>query len=211
MRFLALLLAALVCAGTARAATVRVVTLAPADDVSFPFWCSWGYDWEERCYRLDGARLGVGGGEPDKVWRAALRFSTAALPPGATVVTAELSLFYDGVCVAPRKQSRPCDGRAFDFGLHPIFTPRWYAEREVEFGPQVGFASLPALARPQWLTWDVTDVVADWASGGLENDGLLLKLVDAEEAFGVSGPLFPSSRAADAAVRPRLTVWYVPA
>jgi hypothetical protein len=39
-----------------------------------PFWCDWGYDWAERCYRLDGAWLGVGGGEPDKVWRSALRF-----------------------------------------------------------------------------------------------------------------------------------------
>jgi hypothetical protein len=201
--------AALAFAGAARAAELPGLVLAPTDDVSFPFWCDWGYDWTERCYRLSGARLGVGGGEPDKVWRSALRFSTSAIPAGATVVTAELSLWYDGTCVAPRRQSRPCDGRGFGLGLHPIFTPRWSGQREVEVGPQVGFASLEPFARAQWVTWDITDLVADWVSGGLENDGVLIKLVDGEEAFDVSGPLFPSSRFLPADVRPRLTVWYV--
>jgi hypothetical protein len=207
---IALACAALACAGVARAAEIRSVALTPAEDVSLPFWCDWGYDWAERCYRLDGARLGVGGGEPDKVWRSALRFSTSAIPSGATVVTAELSLWYDGVCVAPRRRSKPCDGRGFDFGLHPIFTPRWSAVREVEYGPQVGFASLDPLAPPQWVVWDVTDLVADWSSGDLQNNGALVKLVDGEEDFAVSGPLFPSSRSANTARRPKLTVWYLP-
>jgi hypothetical protein len=210
VKLVLVLLAALTFAGAARAGDLRVATIAPTDDVSLPFWCDWGYDWDERCYRLDGVRLGVGGGEPDKVWRSALRFSTSVIPAGATVVTAELSLWYDGVCVAPRKGSRPCDGRGFDFGLHPIFTPRWYSEREVEYGPQAGFASLEAFAPPEWVVWDVTDLIAEWASGNLANNGLLLKLVDGEEAFAVSGPLFSSSRAPAATVRPKVTVWYVP-
>jgi hypothetical protein len=202
--------AALALAGAAHAAEIRSVALTPADDVSLPFWCDWGYDWAERCYRLEGARLGVGGGEPDKVWRSALRFSTSAVPFGATVVTAELSLWYDGTCVAPRRRSKPCDGRGFDLGLHPIFTPRWSAEREVEYGSQVGFASLDPLAPPHGVVWDVTDLVAEWVSGGLQNNGVLVKLVDGEEDFAVSGPLFPSSRSASTSTRPRLTVWYVP-
>jgi hypothetical protein len=206
MKLLPALLAALVLAGAAQASDLRVVTLPPADDVSLPFWCDWGYDWDERCYRLYGARLGVGG-EPDKVWRSALRFSMAALPAGATVVTAELTLWYDGTCVAPRNQTRLCDRRSFDFGLHPIFTPRWYSEREVEYGPQVGFASLEPLARAQWIVWDITDLVAEWAAGGLRNDGLLLKLVDDQEDYAVGGPALPSSSYADPAVRPRLVVW----
>ena len=208
--FLVLVCAALALAGAARASDIQVVTLAPSEDVSLPFWCDWGYDWDERCYRLDGARLGVGGGEPDKVWRSASRFSLASIPPGASVVTAEVSLWYDGMCVAPRRRSQPCDGRGFDFGLHPIFTPRWSTQRELEFGPQVGFASLPPLARPQWVVWDVTDLVADWSAGGIPNNGLLLKLVDDQEDFAISGPLLPSSRYADVALRPRLTVWYAP-
>jgi hypothetical protein len=209
MKFLAAVLAALAFAGVARASDLRAVTLSPVEDVSLPFWCDWGYDWDERCYRDDGVRLAVGGGEPDKVWRSALRFSTASIPAGVTVVTAELSLWYDRTCLAPRKTSRPCDSRGFAFGLHPIFSPRWYAEREVEFGPEVGTAALDALAPEQWVVWDVTDLVADWASGGLPNNGVLLKLVDGQEDYDSSGPLFPSSTYANASVRPRLTVWYL--
>jgi hypothetical protein len=194
--------------GSADAAQLRVTTLAPVEDVSLPFGCDWGYDWDERCYREDGSRLPVGG-EEDKVWRAALRFSTASLPAGAAIVTAELSLWYDRTCVAPRKTSRPCDGRGFELGAHPIFTARWFREREVEFGPQVGTAALGPFAAPQWTTWDLTDLVAEWASGALPNYGVLLKLADGQEGYGSSGPLFPSSRYASSSLRPRLTVWYV--
>jgi hypothetical protein len=77
-----------------------------------------------------------------------LRFSLGTLPPGALVVTAELSLWYDETCVAPRRTSRPCDGRGFDVDAHPIFTPRWFAEREVEFGPVAARAVLDPIAPP---------------------------------------------------------------
>ena len=39
---------------------------SPLEDVGIPFWCDWGYDWDERCYRDDTARLPVGGVD-DKV------------------------------------------------------------------------------------------------------------------------------------------------
>jgi hypothetical protein len=211
MRFLIAAVAAataLALAGVANASDLRATALAPVEDVSLPFWCDWGYDWDERCYREDGVRLGVGG-ELDKVWRSALRFSTASIPAGATVVTAELSLWFDGTCLAPRKTSRPCDGRGYQFGLHPIFTRLWYSEREVEFGPMVATAGLDPFAGARWLVLDVTDQVADWASGAVPNDGILLKLVDGQEDYDSSGPLFPSSSYPDSSLRPRLTVWYV--
>jgi hypothetical protein len=206
--FMLVIGAALAFAGAARGADVRVATLHPVEDVSLPFWCDWGYDWDERCYREDGSRLPVGG-EQDKVWRAALRFSTATIPPGAAIVTAELSLWYDRTCLAPRKESRPCDGRGFELGAHPIFTARWFSEREVEFGPQVATAAVEPFATSQWTTWDLTDLVAEWASGALPNYGMLLKLADGQEDYNSSGPLFPSSRYANSSLRPRLTVWYV--
>jgi len=193
----------------ARAGDLRVVTLPAAADMSMPFFCDWGYDWDERCYRDDSTRVGIGGAH-DKVWRAAIRFSLASIPPGATVVTAELSLRYDGTCVAPFRRVRPCDGRGFELEAHPIFTARWLSEREVEFGPTVASTSIDPLARAGWTTWDVTDIVSDWYTGGLENDGLLLKLIDDQEAVDEPGPAFPSSSFADAGVRPRLTVWYAP-
>jgi hypothetical protein len=209
MRFVLALVLALTLAGAARAGELEVTTVPAAEDVSLPFWCDWSYDWEERCYRDDSERLGVGGIH-DSVWRAALRFSLASLPPGSTVVTAELGLWYDRTCVASRRTTRPCDGRGFELEAHPIFTSRWLSEREVEYGPAVAIAGLEPLATPQWLVWDLTDLVADWASAGMANDGVLLKLVDAEEDLDAPGPAFASSTYADPALRPRLTVWYVP-
>jgi TGF-beta propeptide len=206
MRFVALVLVLFTCcAGAARGATVRVTMLSPVEDVSLPFFCDWGYDWDERCYRDDSARLSLGG-EPDKIWRSGLRFSLASIPAGAVVVTAELSLWYDGTCVSLRKTFRPCDGRAYEVEAHRILTAGWYSEREVEFDPLEYVADLPATARSQWLTVDVTDLVAEWQDGSLPNNGLLLKLADDEEAYDLPGPVFPSSTYGDASVRPRLTV-----
>lgn len=77
MRFVALtvLLAAslLLAASAPGAVTVRT----PVDDVGLPYWCDWGYDWDERCYRDAGDRLPIGGVD-DKVWRSALRLSLLA-------------------------------------------------------------------------------------------------------------------------------------
>jgi hypothetical protein len=201
-------LVTLALAGAARA-DVREVTLSPAEDLSLPFWCDWGYDWDERCFIDRSDRLGVGGVD-DKVWRAALRFSLDALPPEATVVTAELSLAYDGTCVAPARRVRPCDGRGFDLVGRPIFSQQWQHEREVEYGPVVAYAELEPFAPPARLVADITDLVGDWHSGGVPNDGVLLSLAEDQEDFGSSGPAFPSSRHPDPSLRPRLTVWYLP-
>ena len=96
------------------------------------------------------------GGVHDSVRRAALRFSLGALPADAVVVTAELALWYDGTCVAPRRAFRLCDGRGFELDAHPIFTPRCLAEREVEFRPVVAVAALDPFAPAGPLVWDVT-------------------------------------------------------
>jgi hypothetical protein len=194
-------------ASTASASEVRVATIAPEVDVSFPYWCSWGYDWDERCYRDDSERLPFGGAG-DKTWRAALRFPLAALPPGALVLTAEVSLYYDGVCTAPLRRTSPCDGRGYEFEGHPVYTARWSTARELEYGPAVAWTSLEASAEPQWVTWDITDTVADWMLG-VPNRGLLLQLLDGMEFFEIGGPAFPSSSFPDVSVRPALTVWYL--
>jgi hypothetical protein len=200
---------ALGAAGASRASDLQTVSLPVAQDVSLPFMCDWGYDWDERCYRDDFDRLEVGGVD-DKVWRSALRLSLASIPSSATVVTAELWLRYDRTCVAPRRRTVACTGAPFDFEARPIYTARWESEREVAFGPPVSWAGLAAGAPAQWLVLDVTDLVGDWHSGGLANDGLLLKLLNDEEAYNGGGPAFPSSSSADPTVRPRLEVWYMP-
>jgi hypothetical protein len=211
MRFLLVLAAllALAFADTARAADVRVAALSAAEDISLPFWCDWGYDWDERCYRDDSDRLSVGGVD-DKVWRSALRFSLATLPPRAQIVTAELALSYDWTCVALRRTFVPCNGAGFELEAAPILTPRWLAEREVEIGPVAARAAIEPLAPPGAVVWDLTDLVVEWAAGQLSNYGVLIKLAEEQEAFDSGGPAFPSSSYAAAPARPRLTVWYLP-
>jgi hypothetical protein len=209
VKLLVAFLVALALAGGAGATDVRFTTLSPVADMSLPFWCDWGYDWDERCYVDDFDRLGVGRVD-DKVWRAAVRFALDALPPAALVVTAELSLWYDRTCVAPSRRVRPCDGRGFELDAHPIFTPRWLADREVEFGPVAAVAELEPFAPAGWVVWDVTELVSAWQTRDLANDGVLLKLADGQEELGSSGPAFPSSSYPNPAVRPRLTVWWEP-
>jgi hypothetical protein len=184
------------------------LTLRPVEDVSFPFWCDWSYDWEERCWWDDGDRLPIGG-DTDKVWRAGLRFSLAAIPSGATILDAPLTVRHDAVCLGPRRTTRPCPARRYTIDLHPILTGSWFSEREVEVGPLVSRAVLPLATRPEWLSWDMTGLVESWLAGE-PNHGVLLKLADAEEDLGVGGPAVPSSSFADAAGRPALDVVYLP-
>jgi hypothetical protein len=206
MRIVLAFLAALALAGPARA-DVGMVTIPVAQDLSLPFWCDWGYDWQERCFRDDSDRLPIGGVD-DKVWRAGLQFSFDGLPPGAEVFSAELGLWYDRVCVAPRRAVRPCDTRTYRIDARPILTARWPVERLIELGPRVDTATASP-TRAGWLYWDLSDLVAGWASGDGENHGVLLQLADDQEALGSSGPALASSSYANEGMRPRLTVWYV--
>jgi hypothetical protein len=192
-------------AATATGATVyRTV---PSADVSLPFLCDWGYDWDERCYRDFSDRLSVGG-EEDKVWRAALRFPLDSIPRGSVVDSATLSLWFDGVCLAPRKTEQPCPARIYTLDVHPIFSRNWFREREVAFGPLADQASFWAGAS-RLVSWDVTNLVTDWVRHGTPNHGLLLKLADGEEDFLVSGPKLPSSEFAEEDLRPVLEVTYL--
>lgn len=200
----AIALAALWIGGAARAA---VVSIPPEADVGLPFWCDWSYDWEARCYRDDGPRLPIGGVD-DKVWRAALRFPLASVPPGASISSAELSIFHDGTCVAPRLTTVPC-AVGYVIDAHRILSPSWSREREPDFDERVASTAVVLAARtPQWLIWDVTALVRAWHRGQAPNSGLLLKLQDGDEAYGSSGPYGPSAGYPDAALRPRLVVHY---
>lgn len=211
MKRLALILVVLAAtAGSARADTgVFVHRTTPSADASLPFWCDWGYDWDERCYRDFSDRLPIGG-DDDKVWRSALHFPLNAIPRGSVVVTAALSLSFDGVCLAPRKAQRQCSGRTYTIAIHPIYSANWFNEREVHFGPLVTQGSFWA-GTQQELSFDVTDLVIEWVEYGASNHGVLLKLADGEEDFFVSGPKLPSGEFANPALRLTLEItYYVP-
>jgi TGF-beta propeptide len=200
----AIVLAALWIGGVARAS---VVSVPPEADVGLPFWCDWSYDWETRCYRDDGPRLPIGGVD-DKVWRAALRFPLSSVPPGASIASAELSIFHDGTCVAPRLTTVPC-AVGYVIDAHRILSASWSREREPDFDERVASTAVVLAARtPQWLTWDVTALVRAWHRGQAPNHGVLLKLQDGDEAYGSSGPYGPSAGYPDAVLRPRLVVHF---
>jgi TGF-beta propeptide len=205
---LLLVLTLVVCSTTASADDTAVVRLGPVQDISLPFWCDWGYDWDERCYRDDGDRLPIGG-EDDKVWRAALRFSTSSLPPGSAVVRAILHVFHDGRCLGPRKTLPACEQRDYGLEAHPILSADWFKERELDFGPAFTGTELDDASEPQWLSFDLTELVAEWVDGSRRNSGVLLKLAEGYEDFGVSGPSPPSAAFAQPAFRPLLEVTYV--
>ena len=199
-----ILCAALWAAGGARAA---VVSIPPETDVGLPFWCDWSYDWESRCYRDDGPRLPIGGVD-DKVWRAALRFSLAPVPAGAAISSAQLSIYHDGTCVAPRLTAVPCTvGYVVD--AHRILSSPRSREREPDFDERVvGTDVVLAPDIPQWLGWDVTALARAWQLGTAANNGVLLKIQDGDEAYGSSGPYGPSATSPHVALRPRLVVHY---
>lgn len=209
-RALVLLVAAAIAIAGSSASAVGTTTLrlTPVQDVSLPFWCEWGYDWDERCYRDDGDRLPVGG-DDDKLWRAALRFATSSVPRGASVTSAILRVFHDARCLGPRKTTLPCSARSYALEAHPILSMDWFREREHDFGPALSGAEIEDATRQQWLAFDVTELVAEWVDGSRANAGVLLKLSEDYEDFGVGGPSFPSSTFAQVALRPQLLVTYI--
>ncbi|HKO75090.1 MAG TPA: DNRLRE domain-containing protein [Gaiellaceae bacterium] len=206
MRVLACLFLLVACLLPAPAAG-GAFSRTPVEDVGIPFWCDWGYDWDERCYRDDTARLPVGGVD-DKVWRAALRFSLDGLPMGARIANARLELYFDGACVAPRRRVGPCANPEYAVDAHAVLSPSWTKEREVDFDPVAAASTTVSAAFAHWSAWDLTELVSAWVFGAVPNRGVLLKLAEEEEDFGVGGPYFPSSSFGTASIRPRLVVSY---
>ena len=130
------------------------------------------------------------------------------LPAGAGVTSARLELYFDGPCVAPRRKVGPCPNGAYTVDAHAILNPSWTNEREVDFDPVATASTTVSTDVAAWTFWDLTGLVSDWAAGAASNRGILLKLAEEEEAFGVSGPYFPSGSFGATALRPRLVVSY---
>jgi hypothetical protein len=194
--------------GSCHAGAATTITVPASADVGFPFWCDWGYDWESRCYRDDGPRLPIGGVD-DKVWRAGLRFTLAAIPAAARITDAELRLFHDGTCVAPGAAGAPCAAPGAVIDAHRILSRSWFAEREPDVDERVlDTAVVFSAPDPQWLVWHVTALARAWQRKPAANNGILLKLQDGDEDFDIPGPYGPSSGYPDPAVRPRLVVTY---
>ena len=75
--------------------------------------------------------------------------------------------------------------------------------------PGCGGSTTVSTTVVRWSSLDLTGLVCDWVTGATPNRGVLLKLAEEEEDFGVSGPYFPSTSFGTAALRPRLVVSYI--
>lgn len=208
-RLLLLAVTALCLAGPASGAGAAVtLSIPPSADLGLAFWCDWSYDWEERCYRDDGARLPIGGAE-DKVWRSALRFSLAQVPRSAQIDSARLLVYHDGTCIAPRLRTVPCGELGYVLDAHRILSSSWFREREVEFDAGSLYTEVVLAGwSPQWLSWDVTGLVRSWHEEVLPNNGLLLKVQEGDEEYGSGGPYLLSAGHPTTDLRPRLLVGY---
>jgi len=127
-----------------------------------------------------------------------------------------LTLVLVAICLAC-----PAPGRASSVSIAPSAAPgavvdahrilagNWFSEREPDFDLHVeATAVVFSASDPQWLAWDLTSVVRRWQRALVPNNGLLLKLQDGDEDFGVGGPYGPSAGSLDAGLRPRLVVTY---
>jgi len=195
---------ALVVAAPASAATVRVPA---ARDISFPFACTWAWDWgaapEHRCGWDDSASLRVGA-DVHNVWRPALEFSLDAIPPGAEIEAAFLGAWFDGGCVAARLTRGPCPSSSYAIEAWSVVGEPWSGERAPDLGSPVGIAWVGAWSGPRWWWIDVTELVRGWIAGA-PNRGVVLKLPADVEAT-TAGPLFASSDEPCPELRPWLEI-----
>ena len=177
--------------GVAAATASTTVSIPATADVGFPFWCDWSYDWESRCFRDDGPRLPIGGVD-DKVWRSGLRFSLARIPPTATITARSFASTTTGSASPPGATSRPCAAPGAVIDAHRILSRSWFGEREPELDERVlDTAVVFSAPNPQWLAWNVTGLARSWHGRVVPNNGLLLKLQDGDEGYGVPGPHVP--------------------
>ena len=183
------------------------ITIQPTfQDASFNFACP-------GCSGVASDRLSIGTGSTGlatSTWRSALQFSLADIPPGATISNAKLKLYFDGACVAAPGPT--CGGTSHQIDVLRM-TSSWSPSSKtselntVPIIPNPSF-TLPASASAQWMNWDITGTVQNWASGGApSNFGLLLKR--ATEPANASGPKPPSRNyAAEPTLGPTLQVTY---
>ncbi len=177
----------------------------PTQDASFDFACL-------TCAGVASDRLPIGKSNisPSPIWRSALQFSLADIPAGVTVSSATLKLYFDGTCV-------PITGATCGGTSHQVdalrMTSSWSKNSKTSqlffTDPNTPLASftLPSGAAAQWMNWDITPTVRDWALGNLPNFGLLLKR--ATEPTASSGPKPPSrGYAPEPTLGPKLEVTY---
>lgn len=184
------------------AAVPTMVTLGSAEDTRF-------YKWDEtRNYCLEDL-ISVG----YKQWHSGLvRFDLSSIPADATIISATMQLWGVG-----------WNAENLTIGVHYITRTvsmcqatwlsayagsNWGApgcESVTTDRRETAESSVTTLGVGRWYLWPLTDVVQGWVSGGLANNGVLLR--------GASNVLtgtmsFASADHANVGWRPKLVVYY---
>lgn len=143
------------------------------------------------------------------VWRTLLRFDLSSLPAGSQITNATVGLWNDSAnCVPVTNQN--CEVSSHTLELHRM-TSAWdnvnTQSNQLAFDSTVlSTATLAANAPDQWVNWNATSLVQNWANGTQPNYGVLIKR--STEPQGAGGPAFPGNDASDPTQAPKLTVTY---
>ena len=141
-------------------------------------------------------------GSGDYRARSLIQFGLSGIPGGATILSAACALyFYD---------SDPLD-REHTVGVYRI-TEAW-SESVATWNSAAGIydpsycfdTEVVSDADYGWYSWDVTRLVRGWLDGVYPNHGIMLKCTDGNSVT----QRFHSSDAADADLRPKLSIMYM--
>jgi hypothetical protein len=177
--------------------TVRIQP--PAEDASFDAACG-------TCLPLLDKRLNIGTDTLHK-WRSALSFDLGDVPKGSSLISANLDLYYQGICL-PASGAPSCLQQTHRLDVHRI-TSTWTTSTpssQLTYSPTILRSfTLPLNAGEQWMAFDVTTTVTDWLTGAQANRGLLVKRSD--ETLNRGGPRPPGRRyEAEPTLKPYLDV-----
>jgi hypothetical protein len=180
--------------------TVRIQP--PAEDASFDAACA-------TCLPLLDKRLNIGT-DTSHVWHSALTFDLGDVPSGASLISANLNLYYQGICL-PATGASSCAQQTHQIDVHRI-TSGWTTSTPssaLTYSPTVIRSyNIPLNAPEQWMGFDITATVSDWLASAQPNYGVLLKRSD--ETLDRGGPRPPGRRyEAEATLKPYLDVRWV--
>jgi hypothetical protein len=177
--------------------TVRIQP--PAEDASFDAACA-------ICLPLLDKRLNIGT-DTSHIWRSALAFDLGDVPSGASLISANLNLYYQGICL-PASGAGSCAQQTHQIDVHRI-TSGWTTSTPssaLTYSPTVIRSyTIPLNAPEQWMGFDITATVSDWLAAAQPNYGVLLKR--SSETLDRGGPRPPGRRyEAEGTLKPYLDV-----
>jgi YD repeat-containing protein len=139
--------------------------------------------------------------------RTLIRFPMPSVPPGTTISSADLKLYYDQTFTTG-SNTVPLQALAANAAWNPA-TATWSNASSIG-GPVAGTSSMKANALDVWNDFPVTSTVQGWVNGTTANNGFVLKAAS-ESTLGQGGPRYEGSIYAyggEVVNYPRLVITY---